>query len=123
MKKHFLFFIFVIITCFITHTANAQTFYTGKYRTMFETMPGMKCVGNHCRIEVAVDSFVYAIHGFKTGDEFEVTGYCNRKLIFLQQFYMNGDQKEDEVSVGNFFKDSLTLDVFLKTIFDYSIPK
>lgn len=123
MKKHFLFFIFVMFACFIAHNANAQTFYTGKYRVMFETMPGMNCVGNHCRIEAVVDSFVYAIHGFKTGDEFEITGYCNRKLIFLQEFYMNGTPKEDDVSVGNFFKGALTLDEFLKSIFDYSIPK
>jgi hypothetical protein len=116
MKKRLILLLFVLIGA----VAHAQTLYAGKYRNLFYDLP-MTC-NKLCKYEVVVDSFVYAIRGFRDGDEFEVTCSCNRKTLMLQRFYMNGEKKLDDISVNDWFKGDFTLDYFLKTIFNYSVP-
>ncbi|MEI8223661.1 MAG: hypothetical protein WCG20_00905 [bacterium] len=119
MKKSLLLAIVTIVSV----ATYAQTFYSGKYRNLFYDLPAMDCSKHLCRATAAVDSFKYVIQGFRDGDDFLVMKLCNKKLIVMQSFYMNGEKKLDDATVGDLFKDDFTLDYFLETVFNYSIPK
>lgn len=109
----------VTIACM---AVNAQTFYSGKYRNLFYDLPAMDCTKHLCKASVSIDSFNYVIQGFRDGDDFIVMMLCDKKLLMMQSFYMNGEKKDD-VSVGDWFKGELTLDYFLKSVFNYSVTK
>lgn len=119
MKKLFL----VALVATLSVASYAQTFYSGKYRNLFYDLPTMDCSKHLCKASVTIDSFQYVIQGFRDGDDFIVMMLCDKKLVMMQAFYMNGEKKEGEVSVGDWFKGDLTLDYFLKQVFNYSVVK
>ena len=119
MKK----FLLLTIITIVSVATYAQTFYSGKYRNLFYDLPTMDCSKHLCKANVAIDSFLYVIQGFRDGDDFVVMMLCNKKIIMMQSFYMNGEKKLDGVSIGNWFTGSLTLDYFLNSVFNYSVKR